>query len=128
VRDFLKPNFPFDPAKWPFFYGWMILVWGTIGVLMSIPGQTIGVSVFTEPLLQTLKLTRDQLSLAYMFGTISSSFLLPLAGRLSYKYSVRIIAMVAGFGLGTILLFLSQIDRIIALFFAQPGVIKKNWI
>ena len=75
-------NVPFAAARWPFFYGWMILVWGTVGVLMSMPGQTIGVSVFTEPLLEALQLTRDQLSLAYMAGTIGSSFLLPWAGSL----------------------------------------------
>jgi MFS transporter, OFA family, oxalate/formate antiporter len=117
-------NRPFDPAKFPFFYGWMILVWGTIGVIMSVPGQTIGVSVFTDSLIDNLKISRDELSMSYMFGTIGSSFLLPWAGKQYDKYGVRIVAMVASIGLGLVLLFLSQVDRIIfQLFFFQNSLL-----
>jgi MFS family permease len=106
-------NVPFHPGKWPFFYGWMILLWGTIGVIMSVPGQTIGVSVFTDSLLDTLKISRDDLSFSYMFGTIGSSFLLPWAGKQYDKYGARMVALLASLGLGAILLVLSQIDRVI---------------
>lgn len=106
-------NKPFDPAKWPFFYGWMVLFWGTIGILMSMPGQTIGVSVFTEPLMDSLSISRNQLSLAYMLGTIGSSFLLPWAGRKYDRYGVRPVVVIASIGLGMVLLILSQIDTIL---------------
>jgi hypothetical protein len=33
------------------FYGWPIAAAGALGVLMSVPGQTMGVSVFTDSLL-----------------------------------------------------------------------------
>ena len=46
---------PFPPSRLPFFYGWVILGAGIIGILMSIPGQTMGVSVFTENLLEDLE-------------------------------------------------------------------------
>ena len=46
-------NFPFDPARLPFFYGTVVLVCGTLGVLVSAPGQTVGVSVFTDFLIQS---------------------------------------------------------------------------
>ncbi len=106
-------NFPFNPGKWPFFYGWMILLWGSMGIVMSIPGQTMGVSVFTDHLLANLHISRDQLSLAYMFGTIFSSFLLPWAGMLYDKIGVRPVAMGASIGLGIILLVLSKINVIV---------------
>ena len=32
----------------------MILLWGVIGVILSVPGQTTGLSAFIEPLLETL--------------------------------------------------------------------------
>ena len=108
-----KANWPFDPSKFPFFYGWMILLWGTIGVIMSVPGQTIGVSVFTDSLIANLRISRDELSLSYMFGTIGSSFLLPWAGKQYDKYGVRVVALVASFGLGGVLFLLSQIDHLI---------------
>jgi len=59
-----------DPAKSPVFYGYVILVVGTIGIYFSIPGQTIGVSVFTDPVKDALGLSRNQFSNAYMIGTI----------------------------------------------------------
>lgn len=104
---------PFDPARWPFFYGWMILVWGTLGVLMSVPGQTIGVSVFTDHLIEALQITRDQLSVAYMFGTIGSSFLLPWAGKLYDRLGVRPVAISAALGLSLVLFLLSNISNLL---------------
>lgn len=50
-------NWPFAPRRWPVFYGRTVLAAGTLGVLMSVPGQTMGVSVFTEPLLEALAMT-----------------------------------------------------------------------
>ena len=106
-------NFPFHPGKWPFFYGWMILIFATLGIISSIPGQTIGISVFTDPLIKALKISRDELSLAYMLGTIGSSFLLPWAGRMYDIHGVRPVAFVASVGLGVILLVLSHIETLI---------------
>ena len=116
-------NVPFAAARWPFFYGWMILVWGTLGVLMSMPGQTIGVSVFTEPLLGALQLTRDQLSLAYMAGTIGSSLLLPWAGSLYDRWGVRPVASLAALSLGLVLTYLSQVDRVVQQLAPTPSLL-----
>jgi len=106
----IAPNKPFDVAKWPFFYGWMILACGSLGILMSIPGQTMGVSVFTDSLIEVLHISRDELSLAYMLGTIGSSFILPWAGKQYDKYGARVLAILASIGLGSVLVFLSKID------------------
>lgn len=62
------------PNKFPFFYGYVVLLVGSIGVLVSIPGQTVGVSVFIDPVKDALGLTRNQFSNAYMFGTLLSAF------------------------------------------------------
>ena len=105
---------PFNPARWPFFYGWTILLWGVIGVLLSAPGQTTGVSAFTEPLLNVLNISRFQLSLAYMIGTIASSFLLTPAGKLYDRLGSRWMGSAACFLLGIVLLMLSQIDHFVA--------------
>ena len=59
------PDFPFSPKKIPFFYGWLIVAAGTLAVVFSIPGQTMGFSVFTDVLIKELGLTRVQLSTAY---------------------------------------------------------------
>ena len=78
---FLNPYYPFNPAKTPFFYGWVIWLLSVLGFLISIPGQTMGMAVFTDPFLEAFGMTRTELSLAYLFGTIVSSFFLTAAGR-----------------------------------------------
>ena len=78
----LQPNYPFPPDRIPFFYGWMIVAAATVGILMSIPGQTMGVSVFTDHLLEATGLSRLSLSNAYLIGTLTSGLLLPFGGML----------------------------------------------
>jgi hypothetical protein len=39
----MRADFPFRPAALPFYYGWVILVVSTVGIVMSVPGQTMGV-------------------------------------------------------------------------------------
>lgn len=82
--------------------------------MMSIPGQTMGVSVFTDSLLGSLHISRDELSFAYMLGTIGSSFMLPWAGRLYDRLGVRPTAVAAAIGLGLILVWLSNIDSLLS--------------
>lgn len=105
-------NKPFSPARIPFFYGWVILVAGTIGMLMSVPGQTVGVSAFTEDLLADLTVNRNSLSLAYLVGTVVSGFLITRAGKLYDRYGARVMAFVAGVMLGLMLLYLTRVDRV----------------
>jgi len=82
----LSPNTPFAPAKIRPFYGWIIVFVGVVGIVMSMPGQTVGVSAFTEHLLQAFNLTRNQFSFAYMLGTILSSLFLTKAARRNFNF------------------------------------------
>ena len=106
-------NIPFHPGRWPFYYGWMILLWSALGILMSVPGQTIGVSVFTDSLLEVLGVSRDQLSLAYMMGTIASSLVLSWAGKMYDRFGARPVSLIATVGLALVLVFLSQVDVVL---------------
>lgn len=108
-------NFLLSPGKVPFFYGWVILAVATVGILVSAPGQTMGVSTFTDYLLENIRISRDQISMAYMFGTIASSFILTYAGKLYDSYGARWIGMGTSLVLAVVLVLLSQSDRIINL-------------
>ncbi len=111
-------DIPFAPRRWPFFYGWVILVATTIGTLASLPGQTMIVGVFTDHLIAALAIDRVRLSTAYMIGTIGSSLLLPLVGRVVDRFGPRAMSVVASVGLGLALVLLAGSDRIAA---ALPG-------
>ena len=91
-------------------------------MLMSVPGQTVGVSAFTEDLLRDLAVKRDNLSLAYLVGTVTSGLMITRAGKLYDRHGARVMAFFAGLMLGLMLLYLTRIDRI-------AGVMQQaNWI
>ena len=114
LNKFFKPSFPFEPKKFPFFYGWWILVIATFGMLASIPGQTIGVGVFTEHLLTVSNLSRLDLSIAYMLGTVGSSLLIPYGGKLLDLWGSRIMIIFAGLGLAFALYLLKNTEDLLA--------------
>lgn len=100
---------PFDPRRVPFYYGWVVVVAGTVGAIASVPGQTAGVSVFTDDLLSTTGLTRLQLAIAYLIGTGTSGLLLGAGGRAIDRHGSRVVAFAATLGLAATLLGLSVI-------------------
>jgi hypothetical protein len=63
------------------FIGWRIAVLATITGAMTGPGQTIGVSVFVDPMIADLNLTRSQVSMAYLIGTLVGAAALLPVGR-----------------------------------------------
>ena len=104
-------NVPFAPARWPFFYGWTIVGVSTLSIIGSIPGQTAGVGVFTDYIIDALGVTRNQLSVAYMVGTIISGLILPFAGKLLDRIGVRFMSVFASVGLAISLILLATIGR-----------------
>ena len=106
--------FPFSPGKSPVFYGWIILAVSAAGVAMSIPGQTMGVSVFTDYLLAALNLSRLTLSTAYLIGTLGSAIVLPFIGRLYDITGARLIGAVTALSFGSLLLGFSAIDGMLS--------------
>ncbi len=108
----IAADWPFDIRKLPFFYGWMIWLVSTIGFLMSIPGQTMGMAVFTDTFIATLGLSRTELSTAYLIGTVSSSFFLTRAGRVYDKIGARIIVIASSLALALTLVAISRLDLV----------------
>ncbi|QZE15400.1 MFS transporter [Halosquirtibacter laminarini] len=109
-------KFPINPTKTTFFYGWIIVAVGTIGILFSLPGQTSGVSVFTDHILQALNISRNNLTTAYMIGTIGSSMFLTKVGKMFDKKGARILIIFASLLLSTSCFLISISPQIIDIF------------
>lgn len=103
----MHPDFPFQPRQVPLFYGWVILGATTLGTIMSIPGQTAGVSVFTDYLIATTGLSRLALSNAYLIGTLTSGLLLPFGGVFIDLFGARLAVIGAAGWLALTLAYLS---------------------
>ena len=62
---------------------WWILMVSAGGILtaMTFPGQTAGLSPFTDPLLENLAIDRTAISLSYLIATLAGAATMPfLAG------------------------------------------------
>lgn len=101
------------PQRTPFFYGWVILALGTVGTLFSAPGQTVGVSAFTDYLIRDLALSRTALSLTYLIGTLVSSVLLSSAGRVYDRRGARTVGTAVAVALGVVLVLLGSLPEIV---------------
>jgi MFS family permease len=91
-----------DPGPHPFI-GWRIAVLASITGAMTGPGQTIGVSVFVDPMIADLNLTRSQVSMAYLIGTlVGAAALLPVGrwiDRVGSRRGMTWIGLAFGIGL-----------------------------
>ena len=73
----------------PGLYAFWIVVSASVMMAMTAPGQTIAVSVFVDPMIVGLDLTRSQMSVAYLIGTLGGAAALPWVGRLIDRFGVR---------------------------------------
>ncbi len=105
-------------TRLPFYYGWVILLAGSIGVLASIPGQTMGVSVFTDHLITALDISRVGISSAYMVGTLASSLIIGFAGILFDRFGARPMAAIASIFLSLFLVWIVYSNSIASVLIA----------
>ena len=91
-------------SRVPFYYGWIILIVATFGMIMSSPGQTYAISIFIEHFIRELGISRALVSTLYTVGTIASSFTLPWIGRQIDHRGTRFMILVTAilFGLACI--------------------------
>ena len=106
-------------TAFPFYYGWVIMAAGTIGMIMTSPGQTYTESIFIEYLINDLTISRSLISSLYAFGTLVGGFSLPFWGkqidRRGPRKMVTIISIL--FGLSCIYMGFVQNALMIALGF-----------
>ena len=112
----------------PFFYGWVVLAAGTLGIIMTSPGQTYAVSIFTEHFITDLGLSRSLVSTLYAAGTLIGSFALPLVGRLIDRRGSRfmVVVIAALFGLACIFMGLVQGALMLAIGFVSIRMLGQG--
>lgn len=91
------------------FYGWYMVVFASLALALTGPGQTAGISVFVDPIIADLGITRTQLTVAYMIGTLGGAAALPFIGRGIDRFGVRKAMVLIGLGFGSVLIALSTV-------------------
>ena len=100
----------------PFFYGWVILGVSALGMFASGPGQTYGVSLFVDPMIEDLGWSRTTVSGLYTAGSLTAAALLFLVGRLLDRYGARVVLSVVVILFGVALLFMSTVSHTLHLY------------
>lgn len=104
------------------FYGWVMLAIGFLGMLATGPGQSFTISIFVNPLIEELALSRTTIASAYSVGTLVAAFGLTYVGRLIDRFGPRWMIVVFAFCLSLVCLFFPFVSGVIALGLAFTAV------
>lgn len=104
-----------SPPQPRYFVGWRVVLLATITAAMTGPGQTIGVSVFVDHLIADLSLTRAEVSLTYLIGTLLGALALPSVGRWVDRIGARRSLTLIGAAFGAGLVAMSGVRGFITL-------------
>ena len=104
------------PLRGSFFYGWVIVLMGGLGIFFSGPGQTYSVSVFIDHYITEFGWSRSFVSSMYSMGTLLAGLLLPFVGRLVDSKGHRKMNTVIAVVFGLACLWMSFVGNPIMLF------------
>lgn len=113
---------PLSPRAGTRFSGWRIVVLAAIGLGMTGPGQTPGVSVFVDHLMAGLDVSRSQVSFAYLIGTLAGATAMPRVGRLIDERGSRVAMTVVGAMFGVMLAAMSGVTGMVTLVLGFAGI------
>lgn len=81
----------------------------------SAPGQTAGLSPFTDPLIHQLGVSRTDISFSYLLGTLAGAVALPFIGRALDRWGSRLVIIAAALLFSGTLLAMSFASELIGL-------------
>lgn len=104
------------------FSGWRIAALSAVVLAMTGPGQTNGVSVFVDPMMAELELTRSQVSGAYLVGTLLGAVAMPAVGRLFDRRGARTAMTLVGGAFGFALTAMAGVVGLVSLVIGFVGI------
>lgn len=94
-------------ASSPIYYGWVVWLVATIGVVATAPGQSFTVSQFIDFFIRDFDMSRTEVTALFSIGTFVGSLCLPFVGKLVDRYGNRRMAVVVGGLFATVLVMFS---------------------
>ncbi len=89
---------------------------------MTGPGQTIGVSVFIDPMVDALSISRSAVSTAYLVGTLTGAAAMPFVGRFVDERGVRLAQTLVGLAFTGSLVVMSGVNGLLWLMVGFAGI------
>ena len=110
------------PAPHKGFYGWRMVGFAAVVLALTGPGQTYGVSVFVDPMINDLGISRTQMTTAYLIGTLVGALALAWIGQAIDRYGVRRTMAIIGAIFGGLLIGMSLVANIVGLTVGFIGI------
>jgi MFS transporter, OFA family, oxalate/formate antiporter len=98
-----------------FFYGWVMFVVAVGMAIATMPGQTVLVALWQEPMRQAMGLSVTTVSLAYSIGTMIAALPLPWVGRVADRLGLRVTVGAVSLAFVLSLVLLREATGIVAL-------------
>lgn len=111
-----------DPRPRPGFYGWWMVGMCSIAAALSAPGQTSGISVFIDPMMESLDLSRSAVATAYLIATLTSAVTMPRVGQLFDRLGSRVSMMIIATAFGAVIAATAGVRGFIGLMVAFFGL------
>ncbi|MEO1287719.1 MAG: MFS transporter [Chloroflexota bacterium] len=106
----------------PIYYGWVVLIVATIGVIATAPGQSFTVSLFIDSFIQEFGLSRTAVSALFSTGTFVASLSLTFVGRLIDRYGNRPMTVLIAGAFATVLVLFYFVNGWVTLLLAFFGI------
>lgn len=120
MREWVEDAPPSPPPSRRWWIG--MVAAGGILTAMTFPGQTAGLSPFTDPLIDALDINRTDISFSYLIATLLGATVMPFLGRVLDKYGARKAIIWIGAILALVLLAASFITEVIGLTVSYVGL------
>jgi MFS family permease len=100
------------------YYGWVVLGVAAVAMVGTLPGRTQGLGLITEPLIADLGVTRIAYAQINLFATLIGALFCFGIGKWMDRYGSRIVLTIVALALGVIVLAMSRVTGVVALFVA----------
>ena len=100
------------PARFPFYYGWVNLVFAAVAMVATLPGRSVGIGLITEPLIADLGLSRLVFGEMNFWATLLGASFNLICGPAIDRFGVRSVVSVILFVLSVVVLGFSQIANV----------------
>jgi MFS family permease len=99
-----------------------MVAFASVALALTGPGQTVGISVFVDPMIDDLGISRTEMTTAYLIGTLTGAVALPWIGQAVDRFGVRRIMALVGLLFGAMLISMSVVSNIVGLTAGFVGI------
>ena len=96
------------PARAPFYYGWVVLIFAAVAMVATLPGRSVGIGLITEPLIADLGISRLDFAGMNFWATIFGALFNLICGVTIDRFGVRAVVTSVLFVLSLVVLGFSQ--------------------